>query len=72
MLNEIDMNYQSFSLRGLTKIAENLTAGSMYLVRLTNRHWYRVTIQKIEQDFVKVFCIDTGVIKIVEKKFIEE
>jgi hypothetical protein len=47
MLNEIDMNYQSFSLRGLTKIAENLTAGSMYLVRLTNRHWYRVTIQKI-------------------------
>lgn len=60
-------------MRGLTDHAENLTAGAdgLYLAKLTNGRWYRVTIQVMEQDNVQVFCIDTGVTEIVEKKFIK-
>ena len=56
----------------MTNLVENLTAGSIYLARLTNRCWYRVTKQEMEQDKVEVFCIDTGVTKKVEKKYIKE
>jgi hypothetical protein len=58
-------------VRGLTNHAENLTSGSIYLARLSNKRWYRVTIQKIEQDKVEVFCIDTGVTELVEKNLIK-
>ena len=67
----MEMDCQSFRVRGLTNLVENLTAGSIYLARLTNRCWYRVTKQEMEQDKVEVFCIDTGVTKKVETKYIQ-
>jgi len=33
------------------------STGGIYLARLTNRRWYRVTMQEIEQDKVEVFCM---------------
>ena len=60
-------------MRGLTNLAENLTAGGLYLARLTitYKRWYRVTIQELEQDKVGVFCIDNGITKKGEKLILE-
>ena len=74
MLDEVKMDCQSVGVRGLTNVAENLTAGGIYLARLTitNKCWYKVTKQEIEQDKVEVLHIDTGTTKYWYKVTIQE